>query len=366
MEPVHPSSAPARRWRMSIPISLGVLLLAASLLGAVLSLRSHASYPTAPTTAAAEPTDNSRWNALGYVDIEGGITRLYPLQPGRVNRIDAKENELVKAGQPIFHLEDTVPADKLRAAEADLKGAEDKLAIAEAQVKKADAEIAAQKTAIAAARKNVEKARILRDQQRRFLEHGSSTDEPTAKAAEITLQQAELAVKGEESKLAVMEAAKRVAEGYVATAQTNIKAKRIQIDEARYAVNECVIRAPVEGTPLRILVTVGDVLGGNPTQPAVQFKAAGGPLLVRAEVEQEFVGRVSPNQKVVIEDHVTGEKCAEGSVASIAQWYAPRRTANSELAAMNNDTRTLECIIKLDSSAPNLRIGQRVRVQFSN
>jgi multidrug resistance efflux pump len=353
---------PGRRWRCSLALSLGVLVLLASFVVAAISLHSHASPSSASPTSAVAPTDDKRWYSLGYVDNEGGVTPLYPLQPGRVKSIDVKENELVKAGTPLFHLDDTVPLLKVRQAQSDLEGARKQLAIAEAGVDEANKQIAAQKIAIDAARKKVEQARLLRDKQKKFARDGIADKEMT-QAAEITLEQAELAVQGEEAKLAIAEAAKRKAEGYVAAAKDLIAAKQAQLDEARHAVSECVVRAPVEGTPLRILVTVGETLGPNPRQPAVQFAPAG-PLLVRAEVEQEFVSRVRPNQSVIVEDNVTGQECARGTVASLALWYAPRRTFHPEIVPLNSDNSTLECVVHIDTISRPIRIGQRVRVQF--
>ncbi len=244
-----------------------------------------------------------------------------------------------------------------------MEGAQRKLAIAEAELDKANEAIGAQKIAIAVARKNVEKARISRDKQKTFLKEEVSGNRETVQVAEITVDQAELAVKGEEAKLALAEAGKRIAEKYVAAARTNIEAKQAQLDEARNAVKECVVRATVDGTPLRILINVGEVLGNNPRQPAIEF-AANRPLLVRAEVVQEFAGRVRKDQSVVIEDHVTGKRCARGKVVSIAGWYAHRRTVAPEMPSLNNDVRTLECIIEIESESAEVRIGQRVRVQF--
>ena len=364
MEPIRPSLPPARSWRFSLAISLGVLLVLASLVIAGLSLRSHADHPAAPTPSIATPADAPAWYSLGKVDIEGGITSLYPLQPGRVKSIDARENETIKTGQPIFHLEDTVPRLKVREAEKDLKGAQAELAIAQAQVNKANAEIAAQKIAVSAAGKNVEKAQILLGKQRDYEKVGEvGVDKETLRIAEITVEQAKSAVQGEQGKLAIAESGKRIAEEYVAAAGIKIEAKQAQLEEARNAVKECVVRAPVDGTPLRILVNVGETLGSNPHQPAVQF-AADRPLLVRAEVEQEFAGSVREGQNVVIFDHVTGKECGSGKVVSIARWYAPNRNNNPDMLQMNNDVRTLECIVHLESKSSEVRLGQRVRVRF--
>lgn len=362
-EPVQPFSPRGRRWRTSIAVSLGLLSLAASLAIAAFTLRSYANPSSVPSSASSALADEMRWYSLGSVDIEGGKTSLYPLQLGRIKKIAARENEPVKAGEPLLYMDDTVQFLKVRQAEADLEGARKQLAIAEAGVEEANKQIEAQKIAIVAARKKVDLARILRDKQKGFEDKGIGGDKETLKAAEINVEQAETGVRAEAAKLAVVEAIKRKAEGFVAAAQVAVKGKQAQLDEAHNAVKNCVLRAPVDGTPLRINVNTGETLGGNARYAAIEFKADR-PLLVRAEVEQEFVGHVHPGQNVTILDHVTGKKCAQGKVASIALWYAPRRTANAEILTMNNDNRTLECIIHLDPNSQEIRIGQRVRVKF--
>jgi multidrug resistance efflux pump len=303
---------------------------------------------------------------MGYGDIEGGITPLYPVQPGRVKSIEARENEFVKAGQPLFEVEVPGLTETIREAEAALKGAQEQQAGAEARVAEADTHIAAQQEAIEAARLKVNQAEIAVNQQKRRNRDKLNPIEELQNA-EVTAKLAAEGVKVEQRKLDAAKAAKGVAERLVSAARANVKARQAQLDKARNALKECVVRAPVDGTPLRILINVGETLGTNPRQPAIQF-AAQRPLLVRAEVEQEFVDRVHEGQTVVIQDNVTGKELARGTVASIAPWYAPRRTASTEVLSINNDARTLECIIHIESKSQQtqIRIGQRVRVQFPN
>jgi multidrug resistance efflux pump len=341
---------------------VGILLLLASLVVAAMSLESPARHSSAPTTSATAPTDDQRWYSLGYVDIEGGLTPIYPVQPGRIKTIEARENESVKAGQPLFHLEDTIPALKVREAEAAVKASRDQQAVAEARVDEADKQIAAQLVAIEAAKIKVKQAQLALEKQKRF-QGNSMSDVEAVQNADLTVRLAEKGVLGEQMKLDAAKLAKREAERLVAAARSNVEVRQAQLDEAQNAVNECVVRAPVDGTPLRILINVGQTLGTNPRQEAIQFAAGGSPL-VRAEVEQEFVGHVRPDQNVIILDNVTGKECARGKVASIARWYAPRRSATPEMLTMNNDVRTLECIIKIESTSQEIRIHQRVRVQF--
>ncbi|HTU89497.1 MAG TPA: biotin/lipoyl-binding protein [Gemmataceae bacterium] len=347
---------------MSIAVSLGLLGLLASFGIAVLSLHSHASPSTTPSTPASTPADDKRWYSLGYVDIEGGITPLYPLQMGRVKSIAARENEPVKTGQPLFYLEDTVPQLKVQRAKAGVEEAQGQLKVAQSESDALDKKIAAQREAIEIAEIEVKRARALRDEKNNFSKKGIGP-KFEAEDAEFLVKKAQQAVRGQQAQLTVLEMLKGKTAGSLVMAQANLKDKQTLLAEAENAVKECMIRAPVDGTPLRILVNVGETLGSNPHQPAIQFAAAR-PLLVRAEVEQEFVGRVHPDQNVVIEDHVTGKECGRGKVVSIAQWYAPRRTANPDIMTMNNDNRTLECIVHIESPSREIRIGQRVRVKF--
>src|SRR5579859_4307877 len=59
----------------------------------------------------------------GYVDVEDRIISLYPLQPGRVKKVLVQENQVVKAGDELLILDDTVAKLKVEQAKEDLKAA---------------------------------------------------------------------------------------------------------------------------------------------------------------------------------------------------------------------------------------------------
>jgi len=90
------------------------------------------------------------------------------------------------------------------------------------------------------------------------------------------------------------------------------------------------------------------------------------PLIVRAEVEQEFAGRVAVGQKALVQDDATGGGSWRGQVKSLSGWYSHRRSMLLEPLQFN-DVRTLECIVTLDpdQDLTQLRIGQRVRVTLT-
>jgi multidrug resistance efflux pump len=133
-----------------------------------------------------------------------------------------------------------------------------------------------------------------------------------------------------------------------------------KLDQAQHALGECTLKAPQAGSVLRILVSPGDVLAPQSKQVAILF-APNGPRLVRAELDQEFAGRVAEGQSAAIEDDAQSGQRWTGRVLRIADWYHSRRTILKE-PAPPADVRTVECLVELDGGQMQPRLGQRVRV----
>ena len=101
----------------------------------------------------------------------------------------------------------------------------------------------------------------------------------------------------------------------------------------------------------------------NPSRPALEF-CPEGDMIVRAEVEQEFAGKLTPNMRVTITDDVTNKGEWTGEVTRISDWFTHRRAVIME-PMQYNDIRTLEVIIRVTPNPANpLRINQRVRVKL--
>src|SRR5207249_3987273 len=133
-----------------------------------------------------------------------------------------------------------------------------------------------------------------------------------------------------------------------------------RINQAKQALDECTLRAPAEGTIIRLLAHTGDVLAGQLTGPAVQF-CPKEDQIVRAEVEQEWESRVAEGMPAIIEDDTTAGKRWHGKVYRKSFVYLQRRSLSQEPFQLN-DVRTLECLIQLDPGQPPFRMQQKVRV----
>lgn len=76
---------------------------------------------------------------------------------------------------------------------------------------------------------------------------------------------------------------------------------------------------------MRLSLQVGEVLAPQPKAPPLVLCPAG-PRIVRAEVEQEWIGRVAVGQEVTFQDDATSDGPTwTGKVIAVADWMAPRR-----------------------------------------
>jgi multidrug resistance efflux pump len=339
---------------------LGISVLLASVVGTGWVLHSHASDGAAKSTetATATPVAGSVV-CFGHVDVEPGVTALYPVRPGRVSEVLAHEDDAVKAGTVLFRLDDRPAKFLVRQAQEDLKASELQLAEARKLPQQHTLRLAQQQQAVVATQHRLAAAQHLLEHNRNLAKRELAPAEEVQAGAE-KVKELEAALVAEKDKSRELELADPAVQ--VERAEADVRAKRARLDEAQYGLEECSVKAPVDGKVLRLLIGVGDVLSTQPRQPAVQFCPAG-PRIVRAEVEQEFASRVAKGQEALIQDDSSAGPNWRGKVIRISDWYTHRRSMLQEPLQFN-DVRTLECIVQLDPGQPTPRIGQRVRVML--
>jgi multidrug resistance efflux pump len=278
-----------------------------------------------------------------------------------VTRVWVQEGDPVWAGMMLFQMDDRLARDRLREARADLRAARADLTRAQ-QARKAHADkVEAQKARIeavkhqaAAQAKKVSYSKKMHDAKA----PGFSLE--LLRAAEEELKAAEDQVKAEQANLRALEGFDLTPE--LEKARANIEAKEAAKEKARLALLECAVYAPADGTVLRLFVTPGQTVAADAHVPAVQFCPAV-PRIVRAEVQQEWGGRVAVGQHAVLEDNTRAGQQWRGRVQRVSDWYDKRRSKIQEPFQFN-DVRTLECLLTIDPGQPRLRIGQRMRVHI--
>ena len=338
-----------------------VIAVGAALISAAVRFSRTAAAPTAPPPSAAAPPGERHEGVVcfGTVDLERGVASLYPLQPGRVAEVLVAENQQVAQGAELLRLEDGVARSRLAEAETAVLLAHVQLRQARKQPELHRMRVAQQQAMRDAADSRVAAARRLLTREERLAKSAVITDSDKS-ISEEKIQEMEALARAETERLAELEA--QDVEIEIRRAEYELKAAEDRREQARLAVEECRLRAPRPGTVLRILVGPGDVLGGQPGQPAVLF-AADGPQVIRATVEQEFASRVKEGDQALVRDEADPTATWRGRVGRVAGWYNQRRTVLHDPSQLS-DVRTLECVIVLEPGQPRLRLGQSVRISI--
>jgi multidrug resistance efflux pump len=337
-------------------LTLLVLVAAGAAAASYLILR-----PSAPKAARPEPppppTPAPAVVCLGHVDVEGGVAALGPAQPGRVIELCMHEGDAVAAGAVLLRLDDRPARFEAEQARAALEAARARLTRALQDKSQHPARVAQQRAAVESAEHRLTAAQqhLLRQQELLKINNTSVRD---VSAAESQVKDLEAQVKAARERLAELNLSDPALP--VREAGAEVAAAEARLRQAEYTVAQCELRAPSAGTILRVQAAPGEIVGGPAGTAPFQFCPEHA-LIVRAEVEQEFVRRVAVGQRAEVEDEADPGASWPGRVVRVAGWYAARRSAPDRPAAFK-DVPTVECIIALDGGRPPLRVGQRVQV----
>ncbi len=344
--------------RRPVVFSLGLIFLVLLGVGARWMLGGNGD-DSEPSELAQEGAPQGRVLS-GFVDVEEGIISLYPLVPGRVEKVLARENQNVPKGADLLLLNDRVAKLKLREAEADLKAAEAKLTGARLLPELHQSKLFQLKQGVEVFAKRLSGAQHkLKRAQDLYKTKFMSLEE--LKAATDQVKEMEAGARAEREKLRSLEKIDPNLD--VIQAEANVEAKKAQLEEAKFGLHEQVLRAPAAGLVLRVNVGPGDVLGPIPKDAAILF-CINQRRIIRANVEQEFANEIKVGRLVTVEDFINHDSTRwQGKIARIADVFMQPRTLQPQRITLSgDDTRTLECIIDLDPGQAPLRLGQRLRV----
>ncbi len=336
---------------------LGLVLLVGTLVGAGLAFNSQ---PTASlnSSSTAEPKSLI---ALGFVDGEHGVTKLYPLMGGRVVKALAEDTKVAK-GDPVLWLDDELARHKLEEAQADLKSSLALLERAKLLEPQHKLKITQQQAAIASIALKRKSAKNELDSKLEAAKQGIDINKNLLQSMEQTVQQFDELGKAEQAKLDELKLIDTNID--IRRAEADVAAKKAQAAAAQWALDQTKLYAPSDGLVLRNHVSQGEVLGGSATRPAIEFLPKGD-LIVRAELLQEWANRVKLDQAVDIADDTYDGQKWKGKVYFLSPWFAQKRNVIIE-PFMYNDVRYRECLVRVapEGEGPPLRVGQRVRVRI--
>ena len=255
--------------------------------------------------------------ADGKADVEGGIIQVAARTQGIVRDVYVQEGQSVTKGEVLARQEDDAPRLAVETAEANLVQARASTALTDAQLSAAQREVGRLRPLVAS----------------RFVSSQS-------------VDQAQDAVRNAN---ATMEA-QRAAVGVSAT----------QLNQARYTLEQTVIRAPVDGRIVRRYANPGVGASTLNVTPMFDLEPAGA-RIVRAEVTEGDEPFVAVGANAVLVPEADQTKSFPGKVLRIAPVFGARKLQSDD-PSQKTDDRVVEVVVSANG-APFL-IGQRVLVKF--
>ena len=270
-----------------------------------------------PPNAPAAPAATSKFVAIarGRVDVQGGLVHVAASRDGIVAQLPKAVGDDVKAGDALVVLDIRQAQMALDAARAELNAATAQGALLRAKqpgLKQRAARVAEAATAGAAT--------------------GQSADDARQALSELDAE--------------------------IAVAAANAETAKQKVRQAEYEIEARTLRAPVAGRIIARSTHIGDVV--SPSSGELVELLPDAPRIVRAELNEGFVNKVSVGMTAEISSETDPGKPQTARVTRIGEVFGPSKLNESTQEA--TDTRDVECILELPDNS--LKVGQRVQVRF--
>lgn len=148
----------------------------------------------------------------------------------------------------------------------------------------------------------------------------------------------------------------------VARADADISAAEDRIRLAEDKLNKCVVRAPIDGTVLKVHLRQGESFALLSPKPLLSMADVSS-RRVRAEVDEDDVAKVHIGQRVSVSCEAYPGKHYSGFVSRVAPVMGNKSVRTGD-PADKADRDVLEVYAALEAGASDLPVGLRITVQF--
>jgi HlyD family secretion protein len=277
-----------------------------------------------PATRPAEPrrSDSSVIAALGIVEPSDHEIEIGTLIPGIVEAVKVSPGDTVTAGAPLFAIDSRLVREEIEIRKAEVAVAEAKLE--EAQVNAAD----------------------LNDQYDRVahLSVGRSVSDSTVTRRRYAAHSADALTK---------------------VAQQTLESYRAQLHATQVFLKTHTVRSPVDATVLQVNVRPGEYAQIGSVAKGMIVLGRLGPLQARVQIDESEIGRFSPGMHGYASPRSQPEQRWELHFVRVEPVVAPKKSLDGSVVE-RTDTRTLDVVYKIESSAHSLYVGQQLDVYLES
>jgi len=339
---------------------LAILALSTGVLTVFMTSRAAGDKPADP-----KPVADRILVCWGDIDTEDRFVGLFPENfpmPARVTKVLVKEGAEVKKGQPLLEFDNEQLSLKVREAENGILIAQMEQSKAEALVRGHTIQVNALEQEWKAKQAELEARQNEFKETERVFKIGSK-NRLDLDAADAAVRSAEFNLLASKIKLEGLRV--EVPNFYVKIAEGNVEHKRTLEAQAKQARDLLACKAPADGKIIRSFVTEGANFGMQSREPAFWFLKKS-PLIVRAEVTQEFAKGVRVGKLATITDDSDESLVWTGAVTKVGEQFLPKRHGGASILDLMpvSDDRVLECHVSIDTEPGKAgpKFGQKVRV----
>ena len=345
------------------PTRHGIPLLAAAMISfAGWSIAAKHSSRTVTSPPIAAPTNPYEENVAGsgIVEPASEIIALAIERGGIVTRMDVVAGDRVKAGQPLFAIDD-------RNHRATVAQDEAAVAAAEASIATIQQNLIQQRNKINQARATLDSAEA--EQLRASLDHARyvelardtwaprqrlETAVADAQKAEASVAAAKAALAGAQQQIEVLVAQRKEAEAKLRQANATLEQARVDLEKT-------VVKAPIDGAILKVDVRLGEYAQAGVLSDPLMTMGSVDPLHVRVDIDETETWRVRPGRSALARLRGNPAISAPLTFVRFEPYVLPKRSLTGD-PTERVDTRVLQAIYEFAPNALPAFVGQEVDV----
>jgi len=296
----------------------------------------------------------------GIVEPASEVIALAIERGGVVSRIDVMAGDRVKAGQPLFAIDDR----DYRAAVAQGEAA---VAAAEASEAAIDQSLILQHDAIDQARATLDSAKAERVRaaldHTRYAELARDAWAPRQRleTAAADAQKADASVAAATAALASAQQQIEVLSAQRKEAGAKLSQAKATLDQARVDLDKTVVKAPMDGAILKVNVRLGEYAQAGVLSDPLMTMGSVDPLHVRVDIDETETWRIRPGHAALARLRGNPEISAPLTFVRFEPYVLAKRSLTGDTTE-RVDMRVLQAIYEFAPSAFPAFVGQQVDV----
>lgn len=260
----------------------------------------------------------------GGASVIAQVTQVAPRVSGPVKHLLISDNAAVKAGQPLFEIDNTSFLMDVALARGQLDQARNSVASGVAAIPAAKAKVEQAEVALGSAQQEL-------DRSRQLLADGVLS-QVKFNAVEAAWRSAQLNVEAAKADLTRIETAASTADAN----NPNVRAAQAALDKAEFALANTTVVAPADGYVSNLSLAEGQYVAAGTA--ALTFIDPATEMVI-ADLRENQLVNVEPGDKAIVMFEAAPGRTFEATVDSIAWGINSGRTTVNGLAQSSTDTR---------------------------